>query len=278
MISRQKHDDDDDILALWYRHASPAYAGLLTHDGWELDTSDPTRIGYVSDTGTKLGPDQLRSLAIGFTTACELDLEHNAQDLLSGEIDVDEWMARHKQTTDDEIFLLAALGAGGIDELTDEDYATIRGRVTTPKMIGTGIADANSRLDAFADELSAEPPEPDKGVVGDVQESGGQIGQAGSEAQVVNRAGMYGRQFAIFESVRRDATMRLAQMLGLKLQERNRLNDLAKHCRSTEFTVGCPECTEQGWVNIGSLPDVGERSCGQGCLCGLEYRLAPEAV
>lgn len=261
---RKKHDDDDDLLALWMLH-EPAYSGLLAGDGFTWSDENQE---YISDTGTRLGHNQIRSIAIHFATACELDLEQNAALLANGDIDVDEWHRRAQQEIDDEYILLAALGVGGLDKLTDEDYAVIVGKPSTPEQLGGGIADAQARLQAFADELKAEPP---------ADAPPGTMGQSGSQSQVINRAGMYAQPgYSIWQQVQRNSYRRLAERTGLKLEEMNVLDDFAQHCHTTTFAIGCPECSRAGWVPVGSLPAPGLRSCGGGCRCYLAYRVAPE--
>src|ERR1700733_688071 len=266
IVPRKKRKEND-LLALWAIH-EPAYSGLLTGDGfrWDPDTQD-----YTSDTGTRLGPNQIRSLAIHFATACELDLEQNAALLVNGDIDADEWHRRAQQEVDDEYFLLAALGVGGIDNLQDDDYQTIVGKLTTDTQMGSGILDAQERLLNFRDELTAPKP---------ADASPDAMGEAGSAKQVINRAGMYAHGGeSMWASTQQNSYRRLAQQLQLEIEERNILDDGAIHCRPRPFTFGCPELTAVGWQKIGSLPPPGsERSCGPNCRCHFEYRIShPDA-
>jgi hypothetical protein len=223
-------------------------------------------LGYVSDTGTRIGHHQLRSLALTFCTACEIDLERNAQLLASGEQTVDEWHDLAQQITTDEIILLAALGAGGLDELTDQDYATIEGEVTPDDgtTIGSGTADADDRLARFKSELSQPSPE-------DAETP--QMGIAGSEKQVVNRAGSYAKQYSIYEKSRGNSHIRNAQANDLQLEMKNILDDAARHCLPTAYTEGCGEVTRLGWVPAGSISFPGERTCAQQCLCSTAWRV-----
>lgn len=48
-------------------------------------------------------------------------------------------------------------------------------------------------------------------------------------------------------------------------EERNVLSD-AEHCD------GCLDATDEGWVPIGELPDIGARDCLTNCQCEIEYR------
>ena len=270
---RRNRHDDDELLALWHRHTSPQFAGLLNGDGWTFDASDPANLGYVSDSGVRLSHNELRGLALGFCAACEMDLRDNAAAYIAGDESLDDWHERAKQDCDDEILILMLLGAGGVGEATDEDYGIAAGRETTDEQPGSGMADAETRLLQFKEEL-ATPVPPD--VNPDVK----QYGEAGSEKQVIGRAGSYAQSaYPIYENTRRNAAVRAAESLGLELQERSVLDPdpTVDHCTSTEFLDGCVELAEAMWQPLGSLAKVGERVCGPRCRCSFVWRIAPES-
>jgi len=270
----RRRDDDDALFALWDAHTSRAFDGLLIGSGWQYVFDDRTGQGlYLSDHGVKLSPNEQRAVALSLLIGCDSDMRHNAVDYVNGDISLDDWHQRQWDEIDNEFILLAALGAGGIDKLTDADYETIAGRVTTPELPGTGLADAQARLAAFRDELIAPVPEARQ----DSPQQ--QFGAAGSEGQVIRRAGQYSSPgYSLWTTVQRDAHERMAIAAGLELQELNVMDPtVERHCRTGPFTIGCPECSAAGWMTIGQLPDIGLRSCGPADRCHWAFRIAPKA-
>ena len=187
-MSEQEKQDDDALLALlafWENNTPPVYHGILTGDGWEWDAAQQT---YVSDTGTALRQDDLRSLAISFINSGEVRLETLAAQVVTGDIDADEWKSRMRDSLDDEYLLLAALAAGGLDQLTDDDLAAVAGTPSTDKRVGTGALDAETRLENFAKQIDA-----------------GEL----SEEQILYRSGQYSHAgYSIYEGVRRNSHVR----------------------------------------------------------------------
>ena len=161
---------------------------------------------------------------------------------------------------DAEYLALAMLAVGGEDKLNAADYAAVEGRATTPEKLGTGMIDARNRMQAFAEEIEQD--------------------KAGSAAQIANRAGMYAQAgYPIYEMVRRQSHIRARFPDGrlIYLFERSVLDPLAEHCHDGEFTTGCVECAEASWQPIGSLPDIGTRTCGLRDRCHMVYAMtSPE--
>lgn len=54
-------------------------------------------------------------------------------------------------------------------------------------------------------------------------------------------------------------------------EERNRLDAQADHCQPKD-RPGCVQVTEWGWVDLGTLPLIGDRQCISGCRCTVEFR------
>jgi hypothetical protein len=52
-------------------------------------------------------------------------------------------------------------------------------------------------------------------------------------------------------------------------EERNVLGAADRHCAQ------CVECSDRGWVVIGTLPQPGSRTCMSNCKCRMEYRTMP---
>lgn len=262
-VQQQEEHDREALLLLWEDWTPKPYAGLLTGDGWTWDATQQT---YTSDTGTKLRQDDLRSIAIGITIAAEIEGENRAAEALANKED-DEFLLL-LALFEDEYLLLAALAAGGLDELQPEDFQAVAGRLST-QIVGTGIIDTQQRLQGLIDQIKA--------------------GEA-SEAQAINRVGMYGQAgYQTFEEVRRNSHKRAvappepvtpggappsAKGTALFIEERNILDPLAEHCKDGDYTLGCVEVTASGWQPIGTLPEPGTRTCVSRCRCFMQYRKA----
>ena len=270
----QHNQDDDEVLALWRRHVGHAYWSLLvTGDGWEFD---PDTQSYVSDHGIRLGPNELRGLALTFSGGVESDLKDNMAEFLRGDISLDEWHERAQERIDDEFLLLAALGAGGFQELTSEDIAEVAGQAGNEETPGTGVAEALERLDRFKEQLIAPKSEETKQK--EAQTGERQVGEAGSESDVIRRAGQSADPgYPIYEKARTASHERLATARGIKIEMRSILDPdpSVKHCRSDEFNEGCIEVAAAGWMPIGSLPPIGTRVCNVSCRCSMVYRALP---
>jgi hypothetical protein len=86
------------------------------------------------------------------------------------------------------------------------------------------------------------------------------------DGYALNRAAMYANQGRAMYERTRTASMRDA---GFD-QERNVLHP-ADHCDM------CVAQSKRGWVAIGTLVPVGERTCRSNCRCTLRYRMSPAA-
>lgn len=91
-------------------------------------------------------------------------------------------------------------------------------------------------------------------------------GDQPADGRLVNRARLYGQQARVaYERTR----ARNAERLG-RDEERNVLHP-AEHCGE------CRELAALGWVDRGTLPEIGARTCLANCRCSIEHRTAPEA-
>jgi hypothetical protein len=87
------------------------------------------------------------------------------------------------------------------------------------------------------------------------------------DGRLVARAGMYGQHArATYEAVRR----RDQRERGYRF-EKNILH-------SRESCGQCVALSSRGWVEIGSLPPIGSRTCLARCRCTISYRKAPVEV
>lgn len=92
-------------------------------------------------------------------------------------------------------------------------------------------------------------------------------GQQKLDASLVARAGSYAQAArGTYESV----LQRRAKGAGLK-QERSMLDSSADHCNPCVSEAG------KGWVSIGSLIPIGQRSCLWNCRCYMTYRTGEAA-
>jgi hypothetical protein len=128
----------------------------------------------------------------------------------------------------------AALARGGLARLTAEDREWLRARVLAQYDF----------LDGFEAAIRA----------------GEAAGEPMTEAAIVQRAAMYNDAArATYEAMRG----RTERDLG-RTRERNLLG-VADHCAE------CEQQTARGWVEIGALVPVGERSCLTRCKCVIRY-------
>lgn len=51
-----------------------------------------------------------------------------------------------------------------------------------------------------------------------------------------------------------------------------RVLTVAEHCHNSEQRSGCVELARRGWQSIHTIVPIGEATCWDGCLCGMEYR------
>jgi hypothetical protein len=84
------------------------------------------------------------------------------------------------------------------------------------------------------------------------------------DGSIASRAEMY---VAAGRGTQREMERRMAQARGVQ-SEKNVLGP-ADHC------AGCLDATAQGWVPIGTLPPIGDRTCLSNCHCWLIFKTKP---
>lgn len=96
-----------------------------------------------------------------------------------------------------------------------------------------------------------------------------------TEERAVRRAGLY--PVSVVRSGYAAARLEAHQFADYD-EELNELDLHADHCLPdpARGTEGCPELTALGWVPIGTLPPIGERSCVFNCKCYIRYRRGRE--
>lgn len=232
-------------VTLWRQKMTPAYRGMLTgENGWRWDNDTQT---YINDrTGRRENNDDLKLLALLLAAETEHDLRMDASNAAVGATSVANWRERFAMDVKQLYVAVGLAGCGGPAYATPEIIAAIEGSIEGK----TGLRFSLDRLYEFA-----------RGV---------QAGTAGSESQIVNRAGLYAAASgSVYENSKRSSHESAVDGRGRKLflYERNILNDYALHCRE------CPALTDLSWVPINQLPTPGTRQCGPLCKCRLVYSL-----
>ncbi len=92
-------------------------------------------------------------------------------------------------------------------------------------------------------------------------------GSAPLDDRMLVRAGLYGQAVRGTGS---DIARSQAALRGAT-EERNVLD-------AKESCIGCLAATRAGWVRIGTLPPIGQRTCLANCKCEIRYRMAVEAA
>lgn len=263
--TQRKKQDDDDLLIFWDEHTSPMLHGLPDHDGWTWD--DDLQL-WISDDGTRLSQDDMKHVALQFIKSVERTCRQNTQTMIDGDTTYDAWRQQMDDDLGMEFILLAALADGGLDRITPEDEKAIEGNVTIQPtqgieaQQGTGLADAQARLEDFQRQIKL-------GVL--------------STDQIEARAGKYPMGgYGVYQTVKRNSHQRQADKAPpaetgkpLILWARNLLDPFARHCHDTPLTPGCPSMTRAGWMPELYYVLPGLRTCAAGCRCDTDYVIAP---
>lgn len=250
---------DDIALAiiLWGDDAPRQFRGLLNagrgsgggdSNGW---TWNPTTQQYVGPTGKPLSDEDLKNLSVLFAVSVEHDIRAKAEAVATGRLsiaDFQNWLA----TTIKSLYTsLAALAIGGWRNLTSGVLSIIQGVIDH----ASGTSFSFARLQQFAQDI--------------------QDGTNATVEAIVNRAGLYADSgLPIYEAARVEshANARDDQDRPLFLFYRNNLTP-GDNCSDTEHAEGCVETTSAGWQLIGTLPEIGLRSCAMRCRCWWSFSL-----
>lgn len=191
-------------------------------------------LAYRDARGRVVSDADIRDAVERITDAMADDMARLTRQLQAGEITQATW--RTAMARDTKIVHLSAgmAAGGGRNALSQRDWG----------FLGRVVRDQYAFLRGFADQVAD--------------------GSAGTDAQIERRARMYATSARLTFEATRD---RAAARAGFD-QERNVLGGTEHHCQE------CPALSAQGWVDAGTLPPIGSRSCGLGCRCVIERRRA----
>lgn len=226
--------DDGEAQAVWANYVPQTFAGLVSGDGFVWNPQTQT---YRSNSGTTVNANAVQRIVVAASHALEIEIETKLASAGQSPDAIERWRDDAMDELASMYVAAAAVGVGGIDNLTDDFLA---GAVNAAAL-------ARESLEQIAEGLQS-------GAV--------------SEPQAVNRAGMNAQQAnAVFQDARRKSHRDAADENGVAifLKERNVMTEGALHC--TE----CPLLSARGWVDIGTLPIPGARECRSNCKCHLEY-------
>lgn len=192
-------------------------------------TWEPTTARYRGEDGRFVSRDTVLDFVRQSIEASGDVIKTLAERVSSGQLSSREFLTVFKTEIKDEYIRQYVAGRGGVGSMAQSDWGKL----------GSMIKEQYKFADGFAAELSGL-----------------------SEAQIVNRAGMYIESAnQAFEAGYRKAIT----TSGNFTEERWMLGD-KQHCS------GCIENASKGWVAIGELPPFGSTPCGVRCGCHIAYR------
>jgi hypothetical protein len=214
--------------------------GLFLWDGEELD--------YFTRTGHRVPQSVIRGAVNAVVAATREDVASLSRQAAVGEIDVAEWqdgMARRLKTMH---IATAAAATGGFGNMpaaaVSRAEETLRFHLVKLDGFAADVAEGVTRLKSFQ-----------------VDSETGELTEVVRLVRMIARAEMYVEAGASgsYEGGRRDAAIAAAYRF-----ERNVLHP-ADHCE------GCIGEYERGWVDIGTLVPIGQRTCLTRCQCSLQF-------
>lgn len=269
--------DDDDAARVarnfdrWAKDAAPTFRGLLTAvvvssaptdddigraaagtradpipaGRWQFD-SNTARFRHPPAAPGRLGrilpPDRADALFERRLGVYRDQGKAATEKMLAGRMTVREWQDEMKRIQRDLQLEARMIAVGGKNNMTPADYGAAGGR----------IGQENRRLGALGKRIEAGEMSP------------GQIRNAVR---------------AHFEAGPRETYRRGREAVHRKAgyqEERSILGASEEHCNAARGRTGCVEEAGRQWVPIGDSTPIGNRACGPGCHCHIEYRFDPE--
>ena len=218
----------------------------------------PNDLAYFTRSGTRVPQGDVRRAVDAVVNVTRADVAALSGQVAAGDISVAEWqdgVARRLKTMH---VAVGAAGAGGFGNMSAGDVAEIE----------ANLRFNFERLQAFAEDI-------DKGFTtlrshqidsetGELQEVIRIVRM--TDSRIIARSEMYAAAgSAGYENVRRSNAFEVGYLF-----ERNVLHP-ADHCD------GCLGEDARGWVEIGELVPIGERTCITHCRCSMAFaRELPE--
>lgn len=201
-------------------------------------TYDPST-GYVSATGRAIPDERIDALMDAHIAEVERRLTATTTAAQDGDIDTALWVALMIMELERLYIQSMALGAGGMDQLTDADYA--EANASMQRELGY--------LAGFAQALQD-----------------GEVTPAQAAARV---AGYVGAARALYWVTQRSRKQPRQGRVPLEIRD---LDPNARHCRD------CPSHAARGYQHVGILPVPGRQcECRNNCRCTLRTVWVPEA-
>lgn len=269
---------------LWRSHVPKLYGSMLmagsSGSGW---TFNQTTQSYRSAAGTTVNQNALKQVTLNFTQSVGDDLRTLAREGFRETSPnatppgdpphvAPKWATSFARIVRQGGIAITAAASGGVLGLTPTVRRRLEGNPRDPRDPEQDspptLAFTEDRLAKFAGDVAVAEE------------------RAETENIVASRAEMYAAFLnGVFEDAKREShrNARDADGTAVFLYERNILG-VADHCRNyddprgNKITEGCIEVTAAGWKPIGTLPNVGERTCKSRCLCSMQYSIMPPDV
>jgi len=193
---------------------------------------NPERRVYITERGKQVPASQIREWIDAAVDGTKERVAAITQRLVNGEINTSEWYFQVRDEIKPMHMAMTQLAAGGNKQVTQVELGRLGARMRSE----TGY------LRNLANEIDS----------GDVE-----LNDA-----LISRATLYADSgVGTYEGARRGGMLDA----GFS-EEKNILERGAQHCD------GCIAATKEGWVEIGTLPAIGARTCLARDRCALVYR------
>ncbi len=196
-------------------------------------TYNPKLLRYTNRrNGRIVSAQEVRNAVDTVIDAEAIRLQNVAQLLVEGKINLPEWQIQTTALLKNLHVAMGLAACGGVNAISASDMG----------YIASQIKEQYKYLRDFAKQIKNETQKLDKSLVA----------RAGSYAQAAR---------ATYENT----LQRRAKAAGLS-QEKSVLDSAAEHCSP------CVDEAGKGWVAVGSLIPIGQRSCRSQCRCHMTYR------
>jgi hypothetical protein len=196
-------------------------------------TYNPSLLRYTNrKNGRIVSAQEVRNAVDTVIDVDAIRLQNVAQLLVDGKINLPEWQLQTSALLKNLHVGMGLAACGGVNVVSASDMG----------YIASQIKEQYKYLRNLAKQIKNDTQKLDKSLVA----------RAGSYAQAAR---------ATYENT----LQRRAKAAGLS-QEKSVLDSAAEHCNP------CVDEAGKGWVDIGSLIPIGQRSCRSQCRCHFTYR------